>query len=173
MTYSKRTIEKWAKSLTSWERGVARLGECIAHFQWVEEALNICISALIGSSRKVGRIVTSEMSYRAKIAVYSSLCHHVLGLNELPEDLRELISRLHWAEQERNALAHSLWGVSEKDPNVVRREKTTSRKGRFVATEEFLTPDELQDLGDLFEGVATDLFYLSALYIPKLKRKLR
>jgi hypothetical protein len=104
MAVSKRTIERWAKSLTSWEHGLARLGECVAHFQRIDEAPNICISALIGRGRKIGEIVTSEMSFRAKIAVYPALCHHALGVEKLPQELRELVARLHWAEQERNTI---------------------------------------------------------------------
>ena len=71
-------IQQWATTLLSWKHGVARLGECLVEFQRIEEALNICTSALIGGSRKVGEVVTSEMSFRAKIAVYSALCHHAL-----------------------------------------------------------------------------------------------
>jgi hypothetical protein len=173
MAVSKRTIARWAKALTSWEHGLARLGECVAHFQRIEEALNICISALIGRNRTIGEIVTSEMSFRAKIAVYSALLHHALGADKLPQELRDLVVRLHWAEQERNTIAHSLWDASNKDPNAIRREKTSSKKGRLTLTEEFLTPDDLEKLGHQFEGVATDLFYLSARHLPKLKRRLR
>jgi hypothetical protein len=170
---SKRTIERWAKSLASWEHGLARLGECVAHFQRIDEALNICISALIGRSRKIGEIVTSEMSFRGKVAVYSALCHHALGVENLPEDIRGLVARLHWAEQERNTISHSLWDASKKNPNAIRREKTSSKKGRLKVTEELLTPEDLEELGHLFEGIATDLFYLSAKHIPKLEGKLR
>ena len=169
---SKRTIQRLAMSLTSWEHGLARLGECVAHFQRIEEALNICISALIGRSWKVGQIVTSEMSFRAKIAVYSALCHHALGAEKLPEDLRELVARLHGAEQERNTISHSLWDASEKFPETIRREKTSSNKGRLTTTEEHLTPEDLEELGRLFEGIVTDLFYLTSKHIPKLEGKL-
>ena len=172
MAISKRALEKLTTSLASWEHGLARLGESVAHFQRVDEALNICISALIGRSRKIGEIVTSEMSFRAKIAVYSALCHHTLRVDKLPDDLRELVSRLHWAEQERNTISHSLWDASEKFPDTIRREKTSSKKGRLTVTEEHVTPDDLEELGRLFEGIATDLFYLTAKHVPKLEDKL-
>lgn len=172
MATSKRLIQRWATALLSWEHGLARLGECLVQFQRIEEALSICISALIGGSREVGAIVTSEMSFRAKVAVYSALCHHALRAEQLPEDLRQLVARLHWAEQERNTIAHSLWEASEKLPETIRREKTSSHKGRFTTTVEQVTPEDFQDLGNLFEGIATDLFYLTATHIPKLRRRL-
>jgi hypothetical protein len=94
-------------------------------------------------------------------------------VEKLPQELRDLVSRLHWAEQERNTIAHSLWDASEKNPNAIRREKTSSKKGRLTVVEEYLTPEDLEELGRLFEGVVTDLFYLSVRHIPKLERKLR
>jgi hypothetical protein len=173
MGTSRKEIERAAESLASWEHGLARLGECVAHFQRIDEALNICISALIGSDRKVGEIVASEMSFRAKISVYSALCHNALRVEKLPQDLIELVSRLHWAEQERNALSHSLWDASEDNPGTIRREKTSSKRGKLTVVEENLTPEDLEELGKLFEGVATDLFYLTGKHIPKIEAKLR
>lgn len=173
MATSKRTIERLAKSLASWEHGLARLGECIAHFQRVDEALNICVSALIGRSRKIGDIVASEMSFRSKVSVYSALCHSALGVAKLPEELRDLVARLHWAEQERNTISHSLWDASKKKPNTIRREKTSSKRGRLTITVELLTPEDLEDLGQIFEGVATDLVYLTGKHIRKIRGRLR
>jgi hypothetical protein len=172
VTTSKRTIQRWAADLLSWEHGLARLGECLAHFQRIEEALSISISALMGGSRKIGEIVTSEMSFRAKVAVYSALCHHALRAEKLPQDLQQLVGRLHWAEQERNTIAHSVWDVSEKYPETMRRAKTSSKRGRLAKTEEHLTPEDLEDLTSLFEGIVTDLFYLTATHIPRLRRRL-
>jgi hypothetical protein len=112
------------------------------------------------------------MSFRAKVAVYSALCHHALGVEKLPRDLQELVSRLHWAEQERNTIAHSRWDASEKVLGTIRREKTSSHRGRFTTTVEHVTPEDLEDLRDLFEGIVTDLLYLTATYIPRLRRRL-
>jgi hypothetical protein len=162
MATSKRTLQRWAADLLAWERGLARLGECLAYFQRIEEALSLAIAALMGSSRKIGEIVTSEMSFRAKIAVYSALCHHALRAEKLPEDLQQLVGRLHWAEQERNTIVHSLWDISEKYPETMQREKTSSKRGRIAKTEEHLTPEDLEDLRDLFDGIVADLFYLTA-----------
>lgn len=171
MGASKRTIKRWETSLTSWEDGVARMGKCVVNFQRIDQTLNMCIGDLIGCSRKVGEIVTSEMSFREKVVVYSALCHHALRPNKLPDDLHDLVKRLHWAEQERNKISHSLWDASEKFPETIGRKKTSASKGRLTTMEEQFTPDELEELGNLFEGVSTDLFCLTPLHIPKLSRK--
>ena len=75
---SKKKIEKLALALTSWENGLARLGECMIEFQRIEDALSICISAMIGRNRKIGEIVTCEMSFRAKVSIFSALFLHYL-----------------------------------------------------------------------------------------------
>jgi len=88
MTHRKRRkLEKLTQSLNSWEEGLARLGECIIQFQRIEEVLSICIAAMIGRSRKVGEIVTCEMSFRAKVSVFSALFFHTLGEQSLPDDI--------------------------------------------------------------------------------------
>jgi DNA-binding MarR family transcriptional regulator len=169
---AQRTTQRAAKVLLSWEHGLARVGECLVWFQHIEAALSTCISAFTGGSRKVGEIITSEMSFRVKVAVYSALCHHALRVEKLPQDLQQLVARLHWAEQERNTIAHSRWDANEKAPETIRREKTSSHRGRFTTTVEHVTSEELEDLRNLFEGIVTDLFYLTATYIPRLRRRL-
>jgi hypothetical protein len=168
----RKKIDQLVRALTSWEEGLARLGECIIQFQRIEDALSICISAMIGRSHKVGEIVTSEMSYRARVSVYGALLLHSLKADALPEDVMELIKRLYWAEQERNTLVHSLWDASESQPDSIRREKKAIRKRVFGSAEEYFTPGDLDELNRIFEGIITDLFYLTSKHLPKIEGKL-
>ena len=159
-------------SITSWETGIAKLGECIVQFQRIEEVLSACISAMIGRSRKIGKIVTTEMSYRARVALYRALFIHHYGSETLHEDILALIGRLNWAEQERNLLVHSLWDASEEFPETIKRSKAACRKQGLKIDKEHITPEELEDLANLYEGIATDLIYLTELHLSKLKIKL-
>lgn len=168
----RKNVEKLAQSLTSWEDGLARLGECVVQFQRIEAALSMCISAMVGRSRKVGEILTSEMSFRARVAIFGALFAHSLKSVTLPDDITELISRLHWAEGQRNTLVHSLWDASESKPDSIRREKRSIRKSKLAVVEEHFTPDDLEELNGLFEGIVTDLFYLSSIHLPKIKKRL-
>jgi hypothetical protein len=172
MVMRRSNVEKLVQSLTSWEDGLARLGECIVQFQRIEDALSICISAMVGRSRKVGEILTAEMSFRARVATFGALFAHSLKSESLPEDIAELISRLHWAEQQRNVLVHSLWDASESKPDSIRREKRSIRKSKLAVVEEHFTPDDLEELNGLFEGIVTDLFYLTSEHLPKIEKRL-
>lgn len=128
----RKKIDKLVQALTSWEEGLAHLGECVVQFQRIEDALSMCISAMIGRSRKVGEIVTSEMSFRARVSVFGALFVHSLRKASLPDDVVELLQRLHWAEHQRNILVHSLWDATESKPDSIRREKKAIRKRIFT-----------------------------------------
>jgi hypothetical protein len=162
----RKKTEQLVQSLNSWEEGLARLGECIVEFQRIEDGLSMCISQMIGRSRKVGEIVTSEMCFRAKVSVYGALFLHSLRKESLPDDVSELLKRLHWAEEQRNTLVHSLWDASESKPDSIRRAKKAIRKKVFTIAEEHFTPEDLEDLHGLFEGIVTDLFYLTSEHLP-------
>ena len=168
----RKEVEKLVQSLTSWEDGLARLGECIVQFQRIEDAVATCISAMVGRSRKVGEIITAEMSFRARVATFGALFAYSLKSSTLPDDITELISRLHWAEQQRNMLVHSLWNASESKPDSIRREKKSIRKSKLAVAEEHFTPEDLDDLNRLFEGIVTDLFYLTSNHLPKVEKRL-
>ena len=168
----RKEVEKLVQSLTSWEDGLARLGECIVQFQRIEDAVATCISAMVGRSRKVGEIITAEMSFRARVATFGALFAYSLKSSTLPDDITELISRLHWAEQQRNMLVHSLWDASESKPDSIRREKKSIRKSKLAVAEEHFTPEDLDDLNRLFEGIVTDLFYLTSNHLPKVEKRL-
>lgn len=168
----RKTVEKMVQSLTSWEDGLARLGECIVQFQRIEDALSVCISAMVGRSRKVGEIITAEMSFRARVSTFGALFAHSLKSSTLPEDITELISRLHWAEQQRNTLVHSLWDASETKPDSILRKKKAIRKSNLAISEEHFTPDDLEELNRLFEGIVTDLFFLSTEHLPSIEKRL-
>jgi len=155
-------------ALISWEQGVGKLGECIVQFQRIEEVLSICISAMVGRTKTIGRIVTAEMSYRAKVSVYRALFIHHSGANPLHEDISDLVRRLTWAEQERNQLVHSLWDASEELPETIKRSKAACRKQGLKVDQEHIAPEDLEDLANLYEGIATDLIYLTELHLPKI-----
>ena len=165
-------IEKAVQALSSWEQGMARLGECIVQFQRIENILAVCISAMVGRSRRVGEIITAEMSFRGRVSTFGALFAHCLKADALPEDVTELISRLHWAEQQRNVLVHSLWDASETEPDCIRREKRAIRRSALKVAEEHWTPNELDDLNRLFEGIVTDLMYLTSTHLPNIEKRL-
>jgi len=167
------SIRTMQTALETWESGLARLGECISNFQRLEDSLSRCISGMIGRDRHAGAIVTVEMSYRAKVAVFGALFRYRFGSADLPEDVSELFGRLRDAEQRRNSLVHSMWDVSVKQPTTIKREKSACRKSGLVRDLQHMTPDELEEAHEIFEGIEKDLFYLTCEHLPKIAKRIR
>jgi hypothetical protein len=165
----RKQIAKLIQALHSWEDSLKHLGECVVQFQRIEDCLSICIGRFIGRNRLVGDIVTAEMSYRAKVSVFSALFQQKLNTASLPSDVTELVGRLHWAEEQRNTLVHSLWDATEANPNSVRREKKAIRKKMFSISAEHHTPEELEDLNRVFEGIITDIIFLTGEHFPNMR----
>jgi len=165
----RKKISKLVEALRSWEHGLTQLGECVVQFQRIEDCLCACIASFIGKSRIVGEIVTAEMSYRAKVSVYGALFQQRLNTASLPSDIAELIGRLHWAEEKRNTIVHSLWDASEAKSTSIRRQKKSIRKRAFLVSTEHLTPEELEDLNRRFQGIVTDLIFLTTEHFPTIR----
>lgn len=164
-----KELEKLTTAILSWEEGISHLGHCIVEFQRIEKVLASCITGLAGAEQDIGKILTSEMSYRAKVSIYRSLFFYRWSNDELPEDITQLIGRLHWAEQERNTLVHSLWDASEEHPEYIKRGKTVCRKSGLNTQEEYYTPEDLDELSRLYEGISTDLIYLTELHLKDVE----
>jgi hypothetical protein len=165
----RKKVDKLVQALTSWQDGLMHIGECVVQFQRIDDCLSACIGRFIGSNRLIGEIVTAEMSYRVKVSVFGALFQQKLNAVCLPSDVTELIGRLHWAEEQRNTLVHSLWNASEANPDSVRREKKAIRKKVFSMTTEHRTPEELEDLNRALEGIITDLIFFTCEHFPNIR----
>jgi hypothetical protein len=158
--------------LEAWEAAMAAFGECIAWFQHIERTLCTCISAMAGMTEEVGLIVTSEMSYRIRVATYAGLAQYLSGTSELSKDLAELVKRLRGAEEQRNRLVHSTWDLSEEDPGVLLREKGALRKNVYAAHVENFKPDDLAGIREQYEAIDSDLLFVTGQAFPKIEDKL-
>lgn len=158
-------------SLQAWQTGMSAFAECIVWFQHIEHTLAICISVFSGMDEELGEIVVSQMSFKARVSALAALTSHRAGEGEVHDDIRELFSRVRWAEQQRNRLVHSMWELSENHPGTILREKAVIRKNQHSIDEEQFFPEDFEELQRLFEGINTDLVYLLATHYPDLSGK--
>lgn len=152
---------QYLTALETWNQTVQVIGHYIVTFQRIEEYLSKCISALISDDEVLGAIVTSEMSFRAKLGVFGSLALYKLEKEELPEDITKVISRAHSAEQRRNTIVHSNWDASIEKPFTAQRWKLAakSKKG-FIQQFEQVDPEDLEADIKEFENISEDLLYV-------------
>jgi len=171
---SKRTSRCLQTTLESWESGLARLGEAIVGFNRIEDALARCIASMIGRDRHLGDILTAELSFRASVVVFEALFLHRSKLPALPAELRDVIARIHEAEQIRNGLVHADWDANPRQPTTIRKTKMSirARKGLQKAIED-VAPDDLDELTRTFAGIADDLWYMMQEYLPRFAARLR
>ncbi len=165
--------ERESKALTSWVEAMQQLGEYVVGFQELDATLGACISALVSSDKQVGRMVTAELSSRAKLNVFVSLALHRLCANQLPRSLDVVVKEIEDCEQRRNSLIHSLWDYHPKDPDLVKRVKQRcSRRKGFERSEEFILPEDLYDSARSFEKTAERLYEAVNEHLPKYAKRM-
>jgi hypothetical protein len=158
--------------LESWRDGMMQLGEAIASFQFLEEKISDCIAALIGRDRKIGRIISSELSFRAKVSVFVVLFLHRTTLSKLPDDMRNFVGKLYEAEQRRNTIVHSCWDANFQKPSTIKRRKRVCRRDGFKEIREHVEPLELEENTKAFENLAEDLLFQMNKYAFKYVTRL-
>lgn len=126
-------------AVDGWGAILSLIGGHIAAFQKIEENLANCIAMLIDyDDFHVGAIVTSELSFRAKLGIFTSLVLYRLDANKLPQEFADFVRRAYAAEERRNLVVHSYWDPSSENPARAQRIKPSakSKKGFIQAFEE-------------------------------------
>ena len=109
---------------------LAAIGAVTVEFANLENDLEQAIwSLLVGTSlehQALGRIVTSDLSFRRKLDLFEALLKHRAPKRD-NADLRKLRNRLLAVEQERNNIVHSTWGTAAAN-DMITRIKTTAKR---------------------------------------------
>lgn len=168
----KQELEEARNSLLAWEEGMARFAESIVWFQHIEHTLSLCISVFSRTDEQIGEIITSRMSFKNRVDTLAALLSHYTDRSGMCDDVKELINRLRWAEEERNRLAHSMWELSEENPGQIVRTKRVIKRNRHHTEEELYFPTDFEELQKLFEGINTDLIYILSEAYPDFATQL-
>jgi hypothetical protein len=135
------------------------LGHVTIGFSWLEQSLETNIAKLAKLSPDIAPAFTSELSFKVKVGVLSSLVRVDPPLREFnhgSEDKVEMwddiVRMLYECEALRNKIVHSHWSPPRGDK--IHRTKTTAKakKGVSVASEE-LSSAYLLDVYDYILNV--------------------
>jgi len=149
------------------------IGQVVVRFNRLEHALQIFIWLLLGVKFDVGEIITSGLSFRNLLDIFSSLCRHLIDDPNVIEKLRELCKQLGEVEQKRNQLIHSQWWGNLSE--VVVRYKTTARARKGRKTQfEFIEDEYWTRFFSLVDTVEKDLIkfhkdHLESIWLAKLE----
>ena len=133
------------------------LGKIAVNFSSLEIYLSFLIWNLSTSELKVGKIITSELSFKAKVALFASLYRLQVGDIKKGSDVEKLIKSLMKAEDERNMVMHSSWLVDEKNTKVTRYKVTSKLKHGLKDEFEDFTVNDLNKIADFISSTGREL----------------
>ncbi len=131
------------------------LGQITANFSDLEADLAGLVWSLIGEDKKIGQIVTAQLSFSKLLDILSSLFRHTSDDDNLISELDGLIKQAQKIGEKRNRYVHSVWFSGH--PNTLRRVKLkASRKKGLRMEEEDINVEELRQFGnEIFSFILT------------------
>lgn len=102
------------------------IGDVIIAFEELDDAISFAISGILNRGDEIGRIVTSQLSFRAKVDMFGALVKRDRPKSILAELIDELCAGCLSVEEERNKIVHSKWRREFDEPGM-RRSKFTAR----------------------------------------------
>lgn len=126
------------------------IGRVVTSFAALEDAIKVATHALIDKGGSgTGYVITSEMSFRNIVALFSSLFRLKTSDATALAEMESIISSAMTVEGKRNQIVHSTWGVRPWNDGRVEiiRKKTTAKVSKgFRRQEEVLTTEYLHEL---------------------------
>jgi hypothetical protein len=126
---------------------LTEIGRITANFAILESALSDAIIFLLGLDERDGKIATAELSFRNKTHLIDSLYRERISDEGLIQALKEALRVAAQAEEKRNVITHSIWGI-DPDTNEVVRIKRTAKLGGLKEQGEVTTTYQLRDIAD-------------------------
>lgn len=112
----------------------AEIGKISVESAELEMLLASLAGALINDYQKFTRIVTTELSFPAKISLVLSLYRARHGVDEDYSEICRLVGEADNLQQQRNLVMHSIWR-SAGAPLVVTRIKQTAKRRSGYSTQ--------------------------------------
>ena len=138
------------------------LGETVLWFEELDNQISTAISFLLRRGEDVGLIVTSELSFRAKVNLLLALFRNERPESENLDLLRELCSGCIQIEARRNQVMHSTWLPDLNRAGVTRHKYTARGKHGLREQVERLTLNQVDAIschcGILAHGVDELMF---------------
>jgi hypothetical protein len=137
------------------EQGLGRLS---MEFSKLETALACGIGYFVSASVSVGQIVGGEMGFKAKVALFSSLCLHHTPNSTAVARLKTFRKHVEEVELRRNSLLHSFYWPDSSGSAALLRIKTTAKPAKGLQIEfERITPQDVDDVLQKLDQVTDEL----------------
>jgi len=130
---------------------------------WVEFMMSTPHGLEKTPSKRLGQIVTAELSFRQKIDLLSSIYRDKLDKPAELAQLDEVLARVAEAEQKRNTIVHSVWTEYAVDGTPARIKATAKRKSKGLKMK--IESVSVKDLEDIAEYIAKAAYDVQTLVI--------
>lgn len=125
---------------------------------WVEFMMSTAHGLEKMPGKRLGQIVTAQLSFRQKIDLLSSICEDKLNNPDELAKLDKVLSRVARAEQERNTIVHSVWTAYALNETTARIKATARRKTKGLKIKiENVSVRDLENIADNIARAAYDL----------------
>jgi hypothetical protein len=138
-----------------------RIGLICSNFEYLDLLLSAIIGRIISEDSKIGAIMTSEMSFRNLINVFSSLILYKFESDKVfKEKIENLLKLLNNAEEKRNQIIHSTYAYDESDK--ITQIKITARQkiGLKIHSDEI----SVSDLEEINQNIRNLIQEIRILY---------
>jgi len=155
----------------AFHEGLRQLGEVVYFFQQLENDLGEAVSFLIDpEDSTTADIVVHEQSFKQLVNLAFSLFEQYAeaGLAENSKEWRSILSRARAAEDKRNAILHSTFGVSDIQAPIFCRSKITAKFGKGLREHvETLDDATMTAYRQSISSVANDILEFMCRVFPR------
>ena len=156
---------------TAFDAGIRGIGEVVYYFQQLEEELGAIVAFLIAPEHdSIGEVVVPELSFKQRASLAYSLFARYIEAKQGSnlKDWTAILSKAHAAEQKRNTLLHSTFGVSwGSDESFLQRTKRTAKfKKGLQETAEALDSGTMQNCRAAMSDVTMELWEFMSKVFP-------
>lgn len=138
---------------------------------WVEYVMSTPSGLEKVPGKRLGQIVTAELSFRQKINLLSSIYRDKLNNSTELAELDRVLAQAAQAEQKRNIVVHSVWTAYAAKETVARIKATAKRRSKGLKLEiKNMSVEDLEDVANYIANVAYEVQTLVIrFYHPNLR----
>ena len=107
------------------------LGRLVFKFAHLETSLGCAVGYLANPKEsRVGQILVAELSFKSRLAVFSTLYPERITNAPASDKLKAFLSRAHYLEDQRNSLIHSFYRAGSVGDPTATRIKATAKESK-------------------------------------------
>lgn len=143
---------------TSCDELIKAIGLIVVCFEGLNNSVSSGIWSLLKINRLAGECITSELSFKGSLHLFSSLyrleCTDVAKIKELAV----ILKKANQAEEKRNIIMHSAWGLGSEYKGELLRIKSTAKMSKGL-NQQF----EEMSVGDL-HAISSEIAEASSIF---------